>query len=157
MKECLNCKKECHPLEKFCSEQCLSDYNSNIEPCKSCGEKDCDCEEENEEIATNAVTYERARKVKLLEKVALIQSGFGGVDRNGKVVDRRVNTDAVQFAENSLMNTPKPLPVPVFDFDYNQKPLKNATPNRTTPKIGRNQICTCGSGKKYKKCCSLSS
>ncbi len=27
------------------------------------------------------------------------------------------------------------------------------TVKRTTPKIGRNDPCTCGSGKKYKKCC----
>lgn len=26
---------------------------------------------------------------------------------------------------------------------------------RLTPKIGRNALCTCGSGKKYKKCCGL--
>lgn len=26
---------------------------------------------------------------------------------------------------------------------------------RTDPKIGRNEPCTCGSGKKYKKCCAL--
>jgi len=26
---------------------------------------------------------------------------------------------------------------------------------RETPKIGRNDLCTCGSGKKYKKCCGL--
>ena len=24
---------------------------------------------------------------------------------------------------------------------------------RTEPKIGRNDVCPCGSGKKYKKCC----
>jgi uncharacterized protein YchJ len=24
---------------------------------------------------------------------------------------------------------------------------------KTTPKIGRNEPCSCGSGKKYKKCC----
>ena len=24
---------------------------------------------------------------------------------------------------------------------------------RTTPKVGRNTLCSCGSGKKYKKCC----
>jgi uncharacterized protein YecA (UPF0149 family) len=24
---------------------------------------------------------------------------------------------------------------------------------RTTPKVGRNEPCPCGSGKKYKKCC----
>ncbi len=24
---------------------------------------------------------------------------------------------------------------------------------RTTPKVGRNELCPCGSGKKFKKCC----
>jgi uncharacterized protein YecA (UPF0149 family) len=26
-------------------------------------------------------------------------------------------------------------------------------PVRTSPKVGRNDPCICGSGKKYKKCC----
>lgn len=26
---------------------------------------------------------------------------------------------------------------------------------RDTPKIGRNELCSCGSGKKYKKCCLI--
>jgi uncharacterized protein len=26
-------------------------------------------------------------------------------------------------------------------------------PGRSTPKVGRNDLCPCGSGKKYKKCC----
>src|ERR1019366_546697 len=26
-------------------------------------------------------------------------------------------------------------------------------PRSTTPKLGRNEMCPCGSGKKYKKCC----
>jgi hypothetical protein len=30
-------------------------------------------------------------------------------------------------------------------------------PVRTEPKIGRNELCPCGSGKKYKKCCSKNS
>lgn len=29
----------------------------------------------------------------------------------------------------------------------------NLEPVRTEPKIGRNEPCKCGSGKKYKKCC----
>ena len=28
-----------------------------------------------------------------------------------------------------------------------------AKPVRTGPKVGRNDPCPCGSGKKYKKCC----
>ena len=26
-------------------------------------------------------------------------------------------------------------------------------PRRNTPKVGRNDLCPCGSGKKYKRCC----
>ena len=30
---------------------------------------------------------------------------------------------------------------------------RNTVPIRNEPKIGRNEPCPCGSGKKYKKCC----
>jgi len=33
------------------------------------------------------------------------------------------------------------------------EPQQNFVPVRTEPKIGRNDPCPCGSGKKYKKCC----
>lgn len=32
-----------------------------------------------------------------------------------------------------------------------------ATVRRTTPKVGRNDPCSCGSGKKFKKCCEKAS
>ncbi len=32
---------------------------------------------------------------------------------------------------------------------------KPSTQRNMTPKIGRNSICLCGSGKKYKKCCGI--
>jgi hypothetical protein len=38
------------------------------------------------------------------------------------------------------------------DDDYNTENTKNE-PYRSDPKIGRNDLCPCGSGKKYKKCC----
>jgi len=38
------------------------------------------------------------------------------------------------------------------DFDFN---VSAAPYIRTTPKVGRNDPCPCGSGKKYKKCCGL--
>jgi len=34
-------------------------------------------------------------------------------------------------------------------------PEKRAPDRRETPKVGRNDACPCGSGKKYKKCCGL--
>lgn len=41
------------------------------------------------------------------------------------------------------------------ESDYEYKPLKRGHYEsiRTEPKINRNSICSCGSGKKYKKCC----
>lgn len=32
--------------------------------------------------------------------------------------------------------------------------VKGETIRRETPKVGRNEPCSCGSGKKYKKCCA---
>lgn len=41
--------------------------------------------------------------------------------------------------------------IPSFDYD---EPFESAVlPIRAEPKIGRNDPCPCGSGKKYKKCC----
>jgi len=34
-------------------------------------------------------------------------------------------------------------------------PAKKAPERREAPKVGRNDECPCGSGKKYKKCCGL--
>ena len=42
------------------------------------------------------------------------------------------------------------------DFDFDLKKLQQAmypTETLKSPKIGRNDPCSCGSGKKYKKCC----
>jgi SEC-C motif domain protein len=39
-------------------------------------------------------------------------------------------------------------------FHSGQRP-KQPTSRRTQPKIGRNDPCPCGSGKKYKKCCGI--
>lgn len=45
--------------------------------------------------------------------------------------------------------------------DYNEHKLdfmsnnffEKGTPTKVEPKVGRNDPCTCGSGKKFKKCC----
>ena len=36
-----------------------------------------------------------------------------------------------------------------------QAPVKKTQPLTKKKKIGRNQPCPCGSGKKYKKCCLI--
>ncbi len=56
------------------------------------------------------------------------------------------------FAETSILDTPiedlvtDPLPRPIEDYD----PAPYVRPR---PKVGRNDPCPCGSGKKFKKCC----
>ena len=37
--------------------------------------------------------------------------------------------------------------------EADEEPVMNITFHRETPKVGRNDSCPCGSGKKYKKCC----
>ncbi|WP_052835392.1 YecA family protein, partial [Syntrophaceticus schinkii] len=44
----------------------------------------------------------------------------------------------------------QPLPEPPFDF------MGSRIGGKATPKVGRNEPCPCGSGKKYKKCCGAS-
>ena len=38
-------------------------------------------------------------------------------------------------------------------FFYDGRGIKQETVKKTTPDVGRNDPCPCGSGKKYKKCC----
>ena len=46
------------------------------------------------------------------------------------------------------------LPIAVQDaYDYWQEKRRPQTVRREAPKIGRNDPCVCGSGKKYKHCC----
>jgi len=63
-----------------------------------------------------------------------------------------------QDSENTIPEAPAPTPVPQMKRDEamitnsgqaEQKPA----PIRTGAKVGRNQPCPCGSGKKYKQCC----
>jgi len=39
------------------------------------------------------------------------------------------------------------------DWLYDSGEVKTATVVRAAPKVGRNEPCPCGSGKKYKQCC----
>ena len=57
-------------------------------------------------------------------------------DRIKPIVQKIVNEKVEDF--KARMNRPQPTIV------------------RATPKIGRNDQCTCGSGKKNKKCCNVS-
>lgn len=68
--------------------------------------------------------------------------------------------------ENETIQTPEELQIELAnnpEFKANHDKLKKfldtgnykylSTVVNELPKIGRNESCTCGSGKKYKKCC----
>jgi preprotein translocase subunit SecA len=56
-----------------------------------------------------------------------------------------------QFDESEF--TPEPQGTMLVDNEeYEEAPIQ-VTFRRETPKVGRNDPCPCGSGKKYKKCC----
>lgn len=38
----------------------------------------------------------------------LVQSGFAGIDENGKIVDRRIVRNAIPIERNELLGVPKP-------------------------------------------------
>jgi hypothetical protein len=45
--------------------------------------------------------------------------------------------------------------IEAVDMYLNNQVLKYHTPIISEPKINRNDLCSCGSGKKYKKCCLI--
>ena len=69
--------------------------------------------------------------------IALLSQGIGG---NGKSTNITVNQTINQvFVET--------------ESAASTQPKTAQSPRKTTPKVGRNEPCPCGSGKKYKKCC----
>jgi hypothetical protein len=68
------------------------------------------------------------------------------------------NPQQMQELEEEWKKTPRPAldgktPAELLDDDPTLVPSKVETYHRQEPRIGRNDPCPCGSGKKYKKCC----
>ena len=78
------------------------------------------------------------------------------VDENGNPLDApdKQAPDKIQAApEPKLALEHKPVPSKLYySGPKGQEHAKNK-PHRATQKVGRNDECPCGSGKKYKKCC----
>ena len=72
------------------------------------------------------------------------------------------STSNLMAFEEFLKNLPQHLEAPQIDGDHGQSTPGNAAPaqepfslpmQREEPKVGRNDPCPCGSGRKYKSCC----
>ena len=67
--------------------------------------------------------------------------------------------DSLRELHDEWMDTPRESlegKMPKEVLDGGLFPEKVATFRREAPKVGRNDPCPCGSGKKYKKCCGKS-
>lgn len=74
------------------------------------------------------------------------------VDKSYKALQRHQKRDPAEF--NEIMNGFFGLD----DEDFDEFEIEESTPYvRKDPKVGRNDPCPCGSGKKYKKCCGQNS
>ena len=60
-----------------------------------------------------------------------------------------IDFDAVPEEKKNMVLGTDENPIPIIDF----LPALNRTTIKNSNKIGRNEPCPCGSGKKYKKCC----
>jgi hypothetical protein len=60
------------------------------------------------------------------------------------------------YGRSSFTETEDETPDRIFESAPPRAPMPPPTPFIATPKIGRNDQCSCGSGKKYKKCCGAS-
>ncbi len=101
--------------------------------------------------ALNGIIIGVLQALKAVSKITNIRHAF-----NRDIVDLRIVGDIedVEIALN-LRQTRETVRAPLFPFfeffedienEYEPMPVRSV-------KIGRNEICFCGSGKKYKKCC----
>jgi uncharacterized protein YecA (UPF0149 family) len=74
------------------------------------------------------------------------------LDLAKKMIKSGVDLKSEKQIKNWLKTHPEEIQQPSADG----QPQKVETFRREMPKVGRNDACPCGSGKKYKKCCGKS-
>ena len=95
-----------------------------------------------------ALNYRIEKEVtNYLFKVKLSQGKEENVSASGKM--RFVHQDADNLKRDAVISNQRPNP----QITRQQTEAKGVPFRRTQAKIGRNDPCPCGSGKKYKKCC----
>ncbi|MCF8211818.1 MAG: DUF1186 domain-containing protein [Rhodoferax sp.] len=92
---------------------------------------------------------------------ALLARSFGDLAKHAHESGKGYVTDAEQEMGDWTIFEPEPIAAPVSTLEVRPAAVSPrpsvqtqvTIPVRTAPKISRNDPCTCGSGKKYKKCC----
>jgi len=92
------------------------------------------------------------------QKDPLIEYKREGFDMFSSMMDR-IKSDVLErlFRVQAVkgepqLPTPVPAPPPRMILNRGEEPTTPSTVQRQTDKVGRNDPCPCGSGKKYKKC-----
>jgi preprotein translocase subunit SecA len=94
-----------------------------------------------------------------MEQQKVIGANIPGVNYLSQLTDEEIAALAAQY---KVVGTPtEPYLIKSYDMDYyfkyshltKKEREANIVPVRTAPKIGRNEKCPCGSGKKFKVCC----
>jgi uncharacterized protein len=68
-----------------------------------------------------------------------------------KAHDEKLSDVEVDNIRNAII--PNVLDIHAFWLARREDAKSVTTVHRDTPRVGRNEPCPCGSGKKYKKCC----
>ena len=81
--------------------------------------------------------------------MSAIENNTMGGDMVAKAAEALSNGEMVETSTDTLQNVIANSNVPV-NYGYYRKPIQQVRDGR---KIGRNDSCPCGSGKKFKHCC----
>lgn len=132
-----------------------------------CSDKNCDCQR----VMLNVVSHETKEDIATITlgfKNASFYRKWAGYDLSKKEITELIgpalnsfssqskySNEALKFVSDTVLK----------DKDYierlkrHYKMVKEVVDKKEEPiqndKIGRNEMCPCGSGKKYKKCCYL--
>ncbi|AOY59901.1 MULTISPECIES: YchJ family protein [Desulfococcus] len=85
-------------------------------------------------------------------KLEIVNCEAGGIDDEEGTVEFKADyTEKGKPRKHHELATFKKKDGRWYFFDAGTPPIRQVV--RTSPKVGRNAPCPCGSGKKYKKCC----
>lgn len=103
-----------------------------------------------DDVAWDALPNHLIMKVKFLDELSVLEQRVTGKERialNNQVVGIAEELHAYWLKQRSPQPSRSNRPIP-----DNVVPIRPQQPV-TSQKVGRNELCPCGSGKKFKKCC----
>ena len=85
----------------------------------------------------------------------IVEKLYKSYEVEEKMANRVFNVDKEQFIHEGFSSLQRPPQGPEGYVPKSDMGMPQETYTRKNPKVGRNDPCPCGSGKKYKKCCGM--